>query len=97
MARAHREQHALIQVVLHREHPLFRFLEQERQHLGQSRAGYFRWLLEQQFLHTRGGRKPPAPRLEAAALTADGNLAAIDDSQQSTLEPDDDLLANFVS
>ena len=101
MARAHPEQHVPIQFTLHHDHPLFRFLEQERGHLGQSRAGYARWLLEQQFLRVQEERAtmtlvatstpplaPPAPKEATQPDPA---------PEPPTLEPDDDLLASFVS
>ena len=96
MARAHPEQHVPIQFTLHRDHPLFRFLEQERAHLGQSRAGYVRWLLEQQFLRVRAAgtaapySAPPTPAPSA-------QTGASSTTELPALEPDDDLLASFLA
>ena len=99
MARSHPEQHIPIQFMLHRDHPLFRFLEQERNHLGQSRAGYARWLLEQQFLRVQAERGTSTleaiPVLSAPAPVSQ-SLAQLAPALP-TLEPDDDLLASFVS
>jgi hypothetical protein len=99
VARAHPEQHVPIQFTLHRDHPLFRFLEQERAHLGQSRAGYVRWLLEQQFLRVRAAGAA-APTVAASTPVSAASVAATGASSTTelpVLEPDDDLLASFLS
>jgi hypothetical protein len=101
MARAHPEQHVPIQLTLHRDHPLFRFLEGERGRLGHSRAGYLRWLLEQQLLRAEGERlaavdivspTTTSPALATPMATQAQALAGTPD-----LEPDADLLASFMS
>ena len=99
MARSHPEQHVPIQFTLHRDHPLFRFLEQERGRLGQSRAGYARWLLEQQFLRVQGEpRVAVLGAIPALSVPAPFSQSATQPAPTSpTLEPDDDLLASFVS
>lgn len=99
MARAHPEQHIPIQFTLHREHPLFRFLEQERAHLGQSRAGYVRWLLEQQFLRVREASVEALTEAESMPVLATSPVAmsAGSTTELPALEPDDDLLASFLT
>ena len=100
MARAHPEQHIPIQFTLHRDHPLFRFLEQERSRLGQSRASYARWLLEQQFLRsqgvTTGVASSPLTRV-ASSVVADETMRTVSQPEPPTLESDDDLLASFLA
>ena len=86
--------------MLHREHPLFRFLEQERAHLGQSRAGYVRWLLEQQFLRAQGaitGAASLPPVRVASSIVADEIVRTVSPPEPPALETDDDLLASFLA
>ena len=101
MARAHPEQHIPIQFTLHRDHPLFRFLEQERVRLGQSRASYVRWLLEQQFLRsqgvTMGATAVPPSASVASSMVMDETVRTVSPPEPPALEPDDDLLASFLA
>ena len=101
MARAHPEQHIPIQLTLHRDHPLFRFLEGERSRLGHSRAGYLRWLLEQQLLRTEGEHRAAADTVSPTTTTPVLATPMATQAQAlpgaSELEPDGDLLASFLS
>jgi hypothetical protein len=101
MARAHPEQHIPIQLTLHRDHPLFRFLESERGRLGHSRAGYLRWLLEQQLLRSEAERGSVAggvsPTVITPVLATTTTTQAEALSGEPELEPDADLLASFLS
>jgi hypothetical protein len=100
MARAHPELHVPIQLTLHREHPLFRFLEGERGRLGHSRAGYLRWLLEQQLLRAQGEGGVSAgslsPTTTPARVPPTITQAEVLPGPPE-LEPDADLLASFLS
>jgi hypothetical protein len=100
MARAHPEQHVPIQLTLHRDHPLFRFLEGERGRLGHSPAGYLRWLLEQQLLRVQdeggglAGSASPMTTAPAHVTTMSTRTEAA--MEPPALEPDADLLASFL-
>jgi hypothetical protein len=101
MARAHPEQHIPIQLTLHRDHPLLRFLEGERGRLGHSRAGYLRWLLEQQLLRAEGERGIGASGV-SPATTAPAHATPMTTQAEALLgaaelEPDAELLASFMS